>query len=106
MMLQGNQVGTLMTEETKGIQVMITSGGISVFYRNIEGNMEPSFRPEDYSGLAMFKDIYDQRQGNLVAGILLCTANGYPIEGQHYPVNEFTWSGNISYGGGEVISFL
>ncbi len=105
--LIGSQVGTLMLDDLRGVQVIITAGGLSVLYRTIEnGNKSISYKMDDYLGLAMFKDIYDNRQGNLVAGIQLCDVKGFPLEGQHYPVNEFTWSGNISYGGGEAISFL
>jgi hypothetical protein len=98
-MIKGIQTGTLMFDGYNGIKVTIDA--YSIHFQRIVNNQE-----DEYKGYAMYKDKYDTRQGNYVGGIVLCDANGYPNDSEHYMLSEFTWSGNISYGGGEVIPFL
>lgn len=99
-MLQGKQIGTLMKDSENGIQVYLDPIESIKYKRIVNGTLE------EYTGFAMYKEIYDTRQGSMVSGIVLCDASGYPMESEHYKVSDFTWSGNVSYGGGTPISFL
>jgi len=100
-MLQGKQIGTMLSADSQtGIQITLEPYGDPRYQRITNGSVEP------YKGFCMYKDKYCTRQGNMVGGIALCDAKGYPMDNEHYMLSEFTWSGNISYGGGEAIPFL
>lgn len=99
-MIQGRQTGTLMFDEKNGVRVTLDPLG-DASYQFIEDN-----ELNKTVNYAIYKDIYDSKQGNYVAGIHLCDTNGYPLQDRHYKISDFTWSGNISYGGGEIIPFL
>jgi hypothetical protein len=98
-MIQGRQVGTLMLDGYTGVQVTIDE--YTIYAKRISNGVT-----HDYKVLAMYKDKYDSRQGAYVGGVILCDAKGYPLEEEHYTLSDFTWSGNISYGGGTIIPFL
>lgn len=99
-MIQGRQTGTLILPDGyNGIQITLDAYGDPRYNRIINGVTD------EYMGYCMYKDKYDSRQGSYVGGIILCDAAGFPLPNEHYMLSEFTWSGNISYGGGEVINF-
>ena len=97
--LQGKQIGTYMKDKKNGIRVTMEPYASIYYQRIVDGQLD------EYAGLAMEKDVYDERQGTYVAGIVLCDASGNPIESEQYKLSDFTWSGNISYGGGSPINF-
>jgi len=97
MSLQGTQVGTFKDGEGNGIQVTLTTYGDPSYKRIINHEIQPEI------AFAGFTEIYDPRQGNNVAGILLYDARGFPT-GEKYKRSDFEWSENLTYGTG--IEFL
>lgn len=98
-MLQGKQIGTYLPDGLNGIQVRYEQSMSIRYQRIVDGKMD------EYVGLAIEKEIYDERQGTYVAGIVLCDASGYPIKGEEYKMNDFVWSGNLSYGNANPIEW-
>lgn len=91
-MLSGKQTGMLWTKAgTDGIEITIQEGGYGYDYvKVVNGERQPS-------AMATYKDVYDERQGCYVPGIVLLDQRGDPTE-EVYKLRDFQMSGNLTYG--------
>lgn len=88
---KGKQTGYLWTDGTgmNGLYIEVEEYGTGVdFCRIANGQREMVMRP------AILKDVYDERQGNMVSGIWLTDATGQPT-GEKYKMRDFQMSGNL-----------
>lgn len=94
-MLEGVQTGYYWTEYMKtGIYIEISDNGYGVNYRRVHNG-----ELGDQIGQAILKEVYDENQGNKVAGIELTDVNGYPT-GETFKLRDFQMSGNLRWLGG------
>jgi hypothetical protein len=90
-MLQGRQTGILWTNPGKdGIEIVVHEGGYAYDYVRIKGGQR------EEGGFASYKDVYDERQGCDVPGVVLLDRHGAPT-GETFKLSDFHMSGNLTW---------
>ncbi|MNW28187.1 hypothetical protein D3C74_50070 [compost metagenome] len=88
---KGKQSGYYWTTPLKdGIYIEITDGGFGVNFKRIRGG-----EIDSRFSIAILKDVYDENNGCMVAGVALTDATGEPT-GEVYKMRDFQITGNIT----------